>query len=128
FERRSAHRDDHVAFHHAIGGGAIQCEACPAHVRASFRFLDRVQATLARSGAGRTARGGSICHIGGTSPFLPTAIRVAVTLPSPACVAKPMTCALGTSMAVEPGSNVTIGVPGGTTTVFSPPLYETVRV
>jgi hypothetical protein len=59
-------------------------------------------------------------HIGGTSPFFPTAIDDAESAPPAASVPITITCAPGTSSAGEPGSKVTTGVSVGTTMVFCP--------
>jgi hypothetical protein len=59
-------------------------------------------------------------HIGGTRPSFPTSTRLADSVPSLASVPVTITCAPATSSAGEPGTNVTTGVSGGTTMIFSP--------
>src|ERR1700722_2994069 len=65
-------------------------------------------------------------HIGGVMPSRPTPTRPASSEPSSFLVApKMMTLAPAFSSALSPVTKATIGVPGGTTTFFSPSLYLT---
>src|SRR6202795_4256617 len=71
-------------------------------------------------------RGYASRHIGGVMPSRPTLTRLASSVPSSFLVApKMMILAPGVSSDLSPGRKVTIGVPGGTTTFFSPSLYLT---
>src|SRR5262249_55453635 len=79
-ERRAAHRDDFFAFDNTVARFAVLFEACPAHMRHS---------------PGNSH--GAWYYIGGTSPFLPTETRTAVTLPSASRRPKTMTWELGVS-------------------------------
>src|SRR5438552_9541979 len=65
-------------------------------------------------------------HIGGMKPFLPALMRVAEYDPSAALVAPTSTPAPGTISDLSPGSKVTIGASGGTTTFTVPPLKVSV--
>src|SRR5512140_2816781 len=68
-------------------------------------------------------------HIGGVMPSRPTLTRLASSVPSSFLTApKMMILAPGFSSDLSPTRKVTIGVPGGTTTFFSPSLYLTVMV
>ncbi len=62
-------------------------------------------------------------HIGGTAPSLPTAMKplsnMSAMLPG---VVTMKTAAPGLTSAAVTGAKVTIGVPGGMVTFFSPPL------
>src|SRR6476620_8476420 len=65
-------------------------------------------------------------HIGGVIPSRPTLTRLASSVPSSFVTApKMMIFAPGFSSDLSPATNVTIGVPSGTTTFFSPSLYLT---
>ena len=65
-------------------------------------------------------------HIGGVIPSRPTLTRLASSVPSSFFAApKMMILAPGFSSDLSPATKVTIGVPGGTTTFFSPSLYLT---
>src|SRR6476646_3395217 len=65
-------------------------------------------------------------HIGGVMPSRPTLTRLASSVPSSFFTApKMMIFAPGFSSDLSPATNVTIGVPSGTTTFFSPSLYLT---
>lgn len=61
-------------------------------------------------------------YIGGAKPLRPAVTRSAVGVPFFSC-ALTSTLAPGTSKASVPGRTVTTGTLGGTTTIFSPPLY-----
>src|SRR6476469_5339470 len=63
---------------------------------------------------------------GGVMPSRPTLTRLASSVPSSFLTApKMMTLAPAFSSDLSPATKVTIGVPGGTTTFFSPSLYLT---
>src|SRR5689334_657147 len=67
-------------------------------------------------------------HIGGSTPFVPTATKPAASAPSSLRWAGTKTVAPGLRSAAVAGPKVTIGVPSGIEIVFSPPLYESLRV
>src|SRR6185312_7351432 len=65
-------------------------------------------------------------HIGGVMPSRPTPMRPVSSVPSSFLAApKMMTLAPGFTSDFSALTKVTIGVPGGTTTFFSPSLYLT---
>src|SRR5579884_2736758 len=68
------------------------------------------------------------CHIGGAAPSRPILMAGAMIVPSGIfCPAITIICAPGLMSLALPGTNLTIGVFGGTMTFFSPSVYLTVK-
>src|SRR5438552_8721556 len=67
-------------------------------------------------------------HIGGMMPLTPAAIHVAVIVPSSPRTAGMKSPTPGLSSERSLGTFLTTGVPGGTNTLASPPLYFKVSI